>query len=217
MKYFTIFIFILVVTNLIIVDFAVFQFRYALENKTKLTAVNTVTSVPTLVDSCGSACQATIDAKISQAIKPQPTVAGVLVKQEKVPTVTSGAITVASSVKEYYVSFGAGSGNASDWTDVPGLQLYIDSTKYSGIKNVTFEAALRVPTANGTIYARLYNVTDKHPVWFSDVSAQGATSQLQISKAITLDSGNKLYQVQLKTTLQFESVIDQSRVHIILN
>ena len=64
---------------------------------------------------------------------------------------------------------------------------------------------------------RLYNVTDKHPVWFSDVSLEGGTPALLISKPITLDSGNKTYQVQMKTSLKFQAFLDQSRLHIITN
>ena len=111
--------------------------------------------------------------------------------------------------------FGSGETISDTWQDVPGLQVYIDSTKYEKIKTVTFEAAMRIPTANGIVYAQLYNATDSHPVWFSEVSMEGSTSKLLVSSPITLDAGNKLYKVQMKTTLKYQSLLDSARVHII--
>lgn len=120
-----------------------------------------------------------------------------------------------SSANEFYVPFGNGETISEQWQDVPGLQAYIDSSKYGKIKTATFEAAMRIPTANGRVYAQLYNVTDSHPVWFSEVSMEGNTSKLVISSPIALDTGNKLYKVQMKTTLKYLSILDQARVHII--
>ena len=82
------------------------------------------------------------------------------------------------------------------------------------MKTVTFEVAIRIPTGNQIAYARLFNVTDKHPVWFSEVSVEGGKALLVISQPITLDSGAKTYQVQLKTSLGYLSYIDQSRLRI---
>lgn len=116
---------------------------------------------------------------------------------------------------EFFIPLGSGINSTNDWADLLGVQAYIDSTKYGRIKSVVFEASLRIPTGNETAYARLFNLTDKHPVWFSEVSLEGGTPKLLISQPITLDSGNKLYQVQMKTSLKFPAILDQSRVHII--
>jgi hypothetical protein len=121
-------------------------------------------------------------------------------------------------VKEFFISFGSGSNSSSDWKDVEGLQTYIDSANYEGLKSVAFEASVHVPTGNQTASVRLFNATDKHPVWFSEVLFNGGGSpQLLISKPITLDEGNKLYKVQMKTQLQFQAILDQARIHIIIN
>jgi len=118
------------------------------------------------------------------------------------------------TVKEYFVTFGPGSSIANDWTDVTGLQAYVDSTQYGRIKSVVFEANVFIPTGNETAYVRLFNATDKHPVWFSEVSLSGGQPQLLISQPITLDPGNKLYQVQMKTSLKYQANLAQSRLHI---
>ncbi len=142
-----------------------------------------------------------------------------------IPSTSSPTPTVASqityhyqppAVKEYFVPFGSGEGNAADWTNVTGLQTYIDSSQYPALKQVVFEASVHIPTGNEWASVRLFNVTDQHPVWFSDVTLSGGKPLLLISSPITLDSGNKLYQVQLKTQLQYPAILDQARIHITL-
>lgn len=130
------------------------------------------------------------------------------------PSVPQTAQNGQSLVKEYYVTFGSGTNSTNDWADVTGLSVYADSTAYGSIKQAVFEATISIPTGNETAYARLYNETDKHPVWFSDVSLSGGTPQLLISKPITLDSWNKLYQVQMKTDLSYPANITQARIHL---
>lgn len=138
------------------------------------------------------------------------------------PTLSPTALplqnTNSSQTKEYYIPFGSGSGSSSDWQDVPGLQASIDSNSYGSIKSVVFEASLHIPTGNETASVRLYNSTDSHPVWNSQVDFTGsAQSVLKTSQLISLDPGNKLYKVQIKTQLQFTAILDQSRLHITTN
>lgn len=136
------------------------------------------------------------------------------------PTVLGTTDTTVTSVsttnnKELYVPLGAGTNTTTDWTDVKGAAAYIDSRLYGKIKKATFEASIGVPSGNQTAYVRLYNATDKHPVWYSEMSMSGAGPELLISSGITLDSGNKLYQVQMKSQLGVVTNLHQARVHII--
>ena len=119
------------------------------------------------------------------------------------------------SVKEFFIPFGSGVNSSDDWEDVGGLKASIDSENYGDVKTITFEASIRIPTGNQTAYVRLYNATDKHPVWSSDVSLDGGTPALLVSKPITLDNGNKTYQVQMKTSLKYSAILDQARLHIV--
>ena len=129
----------------------------------------------------------------------------------KTPTVYQAA----STTKEYYVPFGSGSGSSSDWQDVSGLQAYVNSASYGNIKTVIFEASLHIPNGNETASVRLYNATDNHPVWNSQVDFNGnSLSVFLSSNQFALDSGNKLYKVQMLTQLQYPAVLDQSRLHI---
>lgn len=134
------------------------------------------------------------------------------------PAKTSSTTSVTNpGVKEYFIPFGTGSSSANDWTDVPGMQATIDTTSYPNIKKAVFEVTVHVPNTDQQVSVRLYNVTDKHPVWFSDVVANTTpTATFLTSQPVTLGNGSKVYQVQLKTQLQSSATIDQARLHITL-
>lgn len=132
-----------------------------------------------------------------------------------VPTVIQTIVQTAGP-KELFVPLGAGNSTETDWTNVPGVIASVDSSKYPGLKQVTFEANITVPTANETVWVQLYDMTDEHPVWNSQLSMTGATQYI-VSPPITLDPGNKLYQVQMKTQLQYPATLDFARIHILLN
>ena len=174
-----------------------------------------VSSQNNLEDYCSSSC---IDQKISNAISSFKINSLLTPSVTPIPTKTVTQSNPANVSREFYVPFGSGSGSSSDWQDVGGLQAYVDSSNYPNIKSVVFEASLHVPTGNETASVRLYNATDGHPVWNSQIDFSGNTSSLLLtSQAVSLDSGNKLYKVQIKTQLQFQAVLDQSRLHISTN
>lgn len=155
---------------------------------------------PKIVDSCYPRSCIDIIREATASIKPQ------------VEPVT--ALSSSSTVREFFVHLGSGSNSTDDWADVPGVEVYIDSSKYGRIKSATFEAGIYIPTGNETAYARLFNVTDKHPVWLSEVALDGGTAKLLVSQPITLDSGEKLYRVQMKTSLKFQANLTTARVRI---
>ena len=122
-----------------------------------------------------------------------------------------------AAAKEYFVPLGTGTGATDDWTDVVGAQAAVDTKQYRTIKTVHFEVTVQVPTGNQTVWVRLYNATDKHPVWYSEVSMNGTGPTALISQPISLDSGNKLYQVQMKTQLKYPATILQGRLRMQTN
>jgi hypothetical protein len=157
-------------------------------------------------DICPQSCISEIRQAIIPSNQATPTPA---------PTVSPLPNTTFSQAKEYYVPFGSGSGSSGDWEDVAGLQASVDSNAYGSISDVVFEASLHIPGGNETVSVRLYNATDGHPVWNSQVDFNGNTqSTFKTSQPVNLDSGNKLYKVQMKTQLQYQAILDQSRLHI---
>src|SRR3989344_8208245 len=134
--------------------------------------------------------------------------------QEPVVTIVQQVKSV-SEVKEFFVPIGTGANSTEDWEDIPGLLVTIDSNQYGKIKSVVFEATVRVPTLDQWAKVRLYNVTDRQPVWSSEVSFTiGSQPTLLISSPFTLSSGVKSYQVQMKTQIRRPASLDQSRIHI---
>lgn len=134
------------------------------------------------------------------------------------PVIQTRYINTSPQVKEYYIPLGTGQTESGDWQDISGASAYVDSANYPNIKQVVFEVTAHVPNATQDVQVRLFDQTDQHPIWYSDISFSGLgnTSQLVTSAPITLDVGNKLYSVQMKTQLQATTLLDQARIHITL-
>jgi len=198
---------ILMVTNMLYIDSIVLlPTQKTVTSPVETSPSPSYTSVVTKPDVCPQSCLTQID-KVTSAVRlslpPTPTSAPVI------------ASIPAAGTKEFFISFGGGSNMSDDWQDVTGLTATVDSTNYAQIKKVTFEASVHIPAANERAFVRLFNATDKHPVWFSEVTLEGGDTKLMVSPAITLDSGEKTYQVQMKTSLKYQAVLDQSRLHIV--
>lgn len=123
---------------------------------------------------------------------------------------------IQSNIKEYFIPLGAGSGSTDDWANVDGLIANVDLGTFQNIKEISFEVSVNVPTANQIVWVRLYNKTDKHPVWNSEVNFNGAGGYVA-SQPLIYDKGERMYQVQIKTQLKYPANIAQSRLHIKLN
>lgn len=175
-------VFLLVIGNLIVLDYLVLKHEHS-----SFVLGDTTTAV--VAAACPSGCLTAINK-----------LAG---------TTSTGAVA-----KEYYVPLGTGTSSSNDWTDVSGASASVDTAQYPRIKKVVFEATVSVPNGNQVAYVRLFNLTDKHPVWYSEQSMNTSGPTLLISQPITLDKGNKTYQVQMKTQLQFPANLNQSRIHI---
>ena len=125
-------------------------------------------------------------------------------------------VITASSFKEQFISFGSGISSSTDWTDVKGLKTTVDLSGYGDIKEIRFEASVQDPAENQIVWVRLYNLTDKHPVWNSEVSKSAGAEGYLVSDPIIYDTGNKNYSIQMKTQLGSTVSLGEARVHIIL-
>lgn len=124
---------------------------------------------------------------------------------------------VQTAQKEVFIPIGTGSTKKNSYEDLPGLEVSIDTNKYSNIESVVFEASIWVQDGNGKVYTQLYNKTDGHPVWNSEISSSSAKGVLTTSPKITLSSGNKTYKIQAETDLvEFAGHVDNARVKITL-
>lgn len=124
---------------------------------------------------------------------------------------------IQTAQKEIFIPIGSGSTFSNNYADLPGVEVTIDSSKYSGIESVVFEASLRVQDGNGKMFAQLYNKTDGRPVWNSEISTSSASGVLTTSSKITLENGLRTYKVQAKTNLtEYAAHVDNARVKITL-
>lgn len=202
-----IFLFFLIAVNLLVLDYwEIIKFnKNSINLSFQTPKAVSVTNIPTTTPdlSCPKSCIQEINIATS-SIKLSPAV-----------TVVQSVKSDSSQVKEFFVPIGSGTNSTDDWEDVPGLQVSVDSNQYGKIKKAVFEATVRVPTLDQWVKVRLYNVTDKHAVWPSEVNFTiGSQPSLLISQLFTLDSGVKTYQVQMKTQIKHPSYLDQSRIHI---
>lgn len=117
--------------------------------------------------------------------------------------------------KEYFIPLGSGSGISTEWNDVGGANAYIDARAYTRIKKVTFETTLYQPSSSQRVWVRLVNATDGRVLSNSELSTDSSGPLSLISPAISLDYGNKLYQVQIKTQLGGLTNLTQARIHIL--
>lgn len=133
------------------------------------------------------------------------------------PTPTqSPTPTPTSTPHEYFVPLGAGSGNYTSWTVIPGIGANISVVNYGSIEKVYFEVTVRVPAGSQTVSVRLYNANSQQEIANSEIDLNGGTATLLTSSPITLTqtTDQNLYEVQLKTQLGATTYVDQARLHI---
>ena len=193
-----IFSFLLLLTvNVVLLDLFVFSRPYRLSEPISVVA-------PTPSFECPGSCQTMIEDKLATQKN----------SEASIPLQTTQLQSANSSTKEYYVSLGSGSTRLTDYQDLTSVEAYVNTINYPPIKQAYFEAHLRNTTGNGAVFAKLFNVTDKHDVWFSEVTFVGGGTGLQESKII-LDRGNKLYRVMIKATLPYDVYLDNARIRIV--
>ena len=93
----------------------------------------------------------------------------------------------------------------------------MDLGSYGNIKEIRFEASVQDPAENQVVWVRLFNETDGHPVWNSEVVKNAGAEGYLVSSPVIYNVGNKVYKVQMKTQLGSVVNLGESRLHIILN
>jgi len=130
------------------------------------------------------------------------------------PNTAQSSAPITSVIKEVTVTFGSYDTISKVYVDAPGLNAYIDTGNYPPIAKAQFEATMRIPTANGQVYAQVFDKTDGHPVWGSELISETDTAYIKQSGNLSLPSGNKLYQVQVKSTLGYQAFVESARIKL---
>lgn len=207
---------VLIIVNLLILDFVwINQERITpefLKTEALITAVPSPT--PTLSISqitppagCSAECSSYIDQKISNAISGLPTPAaakGTIIQSQPTP-----------SSKVAYITIGGSSSTSStSWQDISGTDFYFDLSDYPTATGVRWEVSLSAFLAGNKVYARLYDVTNNRAVDFSELFTESGTSTLQRSVDLAIWRGNNLYRVQGKSSTGTPAYLDSPRLRV---
>lgn len=122
--------------------------------------------------------------------------------------------TPQNSKKETYIPLGSVTQKSpGSWSDT-GLQTYLDPADWGGNPNLQLEVSLQIPTANGQARLRLWQANENFLLPGTEIIGEGNKPVLVTSKPFKLDKGNKLYKLQLYTTMDYETVIDSARIKV---
>ncbi len=131
-----------------------------------------------------------------------------------IPTSTSAP----TANKIAFIPLGSsGSTQNTNWTDVPNAQIWLNfSGEYGQLAKAWWDAFLRVDNANGTTYARLFDVTHGIAVNGSEISVSNTTTSTDVESAGNLQfwSGRNLYRVQIKSLNSSVAFFDSGRIKI---
>ena len=124
---------------------------------------------------------------------------------------------VQTAQKEIFIPIGSGSTKSNSYSELPGVEVTIDSSKYNQIESAVFEATIWVEGGNGRAFAQLYNVDDKNPIYESIISHNLGTGALKTSNNFNLGSGVRTFRVMAKTDLvEFAAQVNNARIKITL-
>lgn len=124
---------------------------------------------------------------------------------------------VQTAQKEIFIPMGTGSTNSGTFTDLAGTDVTVDTTKYSQIDSVVFEASIWVTGGNGRAWAQITNVNEKNPLIESQITGTSGTGEVKASGKIPFPSGAKTYRIQAKTDItNFAAHVDNARLKITL-
>lgn len=157
------------------------------------------------------------ESKQVSVVSPSPTASPTAVKPSPQTIIERTQTVVQNAQKEIFVPIGSGYGSSGNFADIPGLQVAIDTTKYSAIESAVFQGSIWVEGGNGKAYAQLYNVDDKNPIFESQISNNTGVAASQTSSNIHMPYSTKTYRIQVKTDItQYAAHIDNARIKITL-
>jgi hypothetical protein len=167
-------------------------------------------TTPQYIDQCGESCKKQIEEIVTKNSK---------VETVKTVTITPFPVVTAKAKAQtaYIPIAGPLSSTSKDWYDLAGTEFYLNfNTDYGKSAYANWDASLKIKDGNGTVYARIYDVTNKIAVNGSEilVSNKGDLTQV-ISGGLSFWAGNNLYRVQLKSLNGFEVTFGSGRIKII--
>lgn len=119
--------------------------------------------------------------------------------------------------KEIFIPLGSGSTKSNTYSDLSGVEVSIDTTKYPPIDYMVFQASIWVTNGNGKAWVRIINVNDNNPFFESQISSSSATGEYRTSAKIPFVYGPKTYRVQGKTDItDYAANVSNAMIKIVL-
>jgi hypothetical protein len=137
----------------------------------------------------------------------------VVTKKETVEKIISAP--AATITREYDVYLGSGSTTNREWTDIDSAVAEINTSKYSNITKVIFQASLSI--IGGEVQARVKNKTTGAIYHLTEITHNSSVSTWKNSQPFTLTTGNNQYIVQLKSSSSENAILDGARIKIEAN
>jgi hypothetical protein len=149
---------------------------------------------------CDENCQKEIANQVARAV------ATLSATPQKVVTTTNVPAAASRPQDSYIQISGLGSTQNTSWTDVVGTDFSFDVTRdFEKGANFAWEGFLKVTDANGTAFARIYDVTHSIGVDGSEISI---VNKADFSRANSINmnfwSGRNIYRVQIKSLNGFK-------------
>ena len=114
-----------------------------------------------------------------------------------------------------YIPLSGGNTQNTDWTNVSGTQFNLNISDYGAKAYAVWDANLRVNNANGTTYARIFDITHSIAVNGSEINISNTSSSTDvISSSLSFWQGNNTYVVQLKSLNGSTAFMDSGRIKI---
>jgi hypothetical protein len=214
--------FTLAIVNFLVLDIAVLYLFFKPQeidsNQSLASEFAQTTSDFGTNDYCDSVCKDSILTEIND-IK-------VKLEENSAPTYVSVSPTVAKSqavslprTKVKSVSYvpipGSGSTLNTAWTSIDGTDFYLDKTDFPGIKEIYFEANMKLFNGNGTANLRIFDVTHGVAVTGSEVTTSSQTSTYVSSSKLNVWNGWNHYVVQGKSLTSDTTVFESGKLKII--
>lgn len=157
---------------------------------------------------CDADCQKVIADEIARAVA--------TISASTKTTIISNATGIANPQTAYIPLDGTFSTTNTDWTDASGIEVSFDLSKdYAPGAKVAWEASLRVANANGTAYARLFDVTHGIAVDGSEISVTNNANYQRVSSGnLSLWAGRNVYRVQIKSLNSFNVDYTAGKIRI---
>ena len=117
---------------------------------------------------------------------------------------------------QYVTIPGNGSTVTNGWTVLSGTEFYFDLGDYPGLKEIYFEANLKLFNGNGIDYARLYDSTHGIGVQGSEVQTSSQANTVVESGKLSFWGGKNLIKVQSRSLTADTAVYNSGRLRIVM-